>query len=54
MPFPDLIQEAAAINEDKSQVEDKKATLVVEAEAIEEMYVSWIFLFVHFDNDLSS
>ena len=39
MPFPDLIQEAVAIDEDKSQVESKKATLVVEAEANEEMYV---------------
>ena len=39
MPFPDLIQEAVAIDEDKSQVESKKATLVVEAETNEKMYV---------------
>ena len=54
MPFPDLIQEAAAIDEDKSQVESKKATLVVESEANEEMYVLGNIFCTIFDNNLSS
>ena len=41
MPFPDLVQEEAAINKNHIQVESKKATLVDEAEANEEMYVNW-------------
>ena len=44
--FPDLIQETAAVNKNNLRVDDKKATLVVEAEANGEMYVS-LNSFVH-------
>ena len=53
VPFPDFIQEAAAVNENNLQVEGKKATLVVEAEANGEMYVLEQFLYI-FANILSS
>ena len=40
VPIPDLTQEVAAIDEDNLRVDSKKATLEVEAEMNEEMYVS--------------
>ena len=37
--FPDLIQEAAAVDEKNLSVSSKKATLGIRLEQIEEMYV---------------
>ena len=40
VPFPDLTQEAAAVDEENLCVDSEKATLEVEAETNGEMYVS--------------
>ena len=41
LPFPDLTQEAAAVDDENLCVDGDKATLEVEAETNGEMYVSW-------------
>ena len=40
LPFPDLTQEAAAVDDENLCVDGDKATLEVEAETSGEMYVS--------------
>ena len=44
MPFPDLTQEAAAVNKEILSVNSEKAILEVEAEMSREMYVSSHYL----------
>ena len=54
LPFPDLTQEAAAVDDENLCVDDDKATLEVEAETSGEMYVSGNDFCSNFNNDMSS